>query len=461
MQSVARTRLALAIICLGSLLAPFDTTVNTAFPVITAAFSLPLRDIQWVVIPFVLAQSSFALIFGHLGDRFGHRRIFALGLGASVLAHAAVALAPDFPTMVAMRMFQGAAVGIAVSCGPALATLLYAPADKARVLSLYIAVGSVAMAAGPWLGGLLIQTLGWPGVYWFRVPVALVALLLLPLVPARPRLAVSSDAARAARFDWAGAIGLTAVLTCLVLGLAELTRPGAQAGRALLLLAAGGAGAVLWVRHEGRAAHPVLRMTPFRSARFSGIQVASVVINLACFANLLLLPYLLTGAAGASLGSAGLMLSMYPGGSVLGSLLAGRLAARWPAARLMALGLATSAVGLLLTAVVLAVMQAPAGPAPIPLAIGMLVSGLGLGLFQVGYMEATTSMLPIEERGVAGSLVGVTRLMGILLGATGISWLQGLTRDHALTFSLLSLALGAGALLFSALSRRSVSRGRS
>ena len=132
MQSVARTRLALAIICLGSLLAPFDTTVNTAFPVITAAFSLPLRDIQWVVIPFVLAQSSFALIFGHLGDRFGHRRIFALGLGASVLAHAAVALAPDFPTMVAMRMFQGAAVGIAVSCGPALATLLYAPADKAR-----------------------------------------------------------------------------------------------------------------------------------------------------------------------------------------------------------------------------------------------------------------------------------------------------------------------------------------
>ena len=110
MPAAPRIRLALAVICLGSLVAPLDTTVNTAFPVITGAFGLALRDIQWVVIPFVLAQTSLALVFGHLGDRIGHRRVFAAGMAACVLGHLAVALAPDFPLLVAGRVLQGMAV---------------------------------------------------------------------------------------------------------------------------------------------------------------------------------------------------------------------------------------------------------------------------------------------------------------------------------------------------------------
>lgn len=444
-----RQRLALAVVCLGSLLSPLDTTVNTAFPVITAAFALPLRDIQWVVIAYVLAMSSFALVFGHLGDRYGHRRIFAIGLAASVLAHTAVALAPNFPTLVAMRAVQGAAAGIAVSCAPAIATLLYPAADKARVLALYIAVGSVAMAAGPWLGGLLLQSFGWPGVFWFRAPLALAALLLLPLLPAS-KVGEASQSSTA-RFDWAGAVGLSALLTSLMLGLAELTRPGASLWLTLALLAGGVAGTFWWVRHESSATHPVLRMAPFREARFSGIQATSVLINLACFANLLLLPYVLTHAAGASLASAGLMLSMYPGGSVLGSLVAGRLAARGSSSGLMTAGLVVAATGLGLTAAVLW-----AAPPPAYLVLCMLTSGIGLGLFQVGYMDATTSMLPVDERGVAGSLVSVTRLLGILLGATGIHWIQGLTQNHAGTFASLAAGLGMVGLLFTLGKRRTL-----
>jgi MFS family permease len=441
MTSGHRARLGLAIVCLGALVAPFDTTVNTAFPVITEAFGLPARDVQWVVIAFVIAQSSLALVFGHLGDRFGHRRIFAIGLAASVLAHAAVALAPDFPTLVGMRVLQGMAVGIAVSCAPALATLLYPPADKARVLALYAAAVSMAMALGPLLGGLLIEAFGWPGVFWFRVPLALAALLLVPLLP-RARRVPPAPGGRGDGFDWGGAFGLAAVLTCIVLSLVELARPGELRARALPLLAAGIAGAVLFVRHESRTAHPVLRMAPFRSRRFSGIQAASVAINLACFGNLLLLPYVLTREAGATIAATGLLLSTYPGGAVLGSLLAGRLARGWPDARLMAAGLGVAAAGLLVCAITLS-----ASPlALLPLTLGMAASGVGLGLFQVGYMDATTSLLPIEERGVAGSLVSVTRLLGIVLGATGIGWLQGLTGRYGVSF----LVLGGGLALFAA-----------
>jgi MFS family permease len=452
MPADPRIRLALAVVCLGSLVAPLDTTVNTAFPVITAAFGLALRDIQWVVIPFVLAQTSLALVFGHLGDRIGHRRVFAAGLVASVIGHLAVAMAPDFPLLVAGRVLQGMAVGMTVSCAPALATLLVAPADKARVLAVYAAVNSLGMALGPWVGGLLLQGLGWPGVFLFRAPIALLALLLLPAVP----VAAARPAGQGAgRFDWPGALGLIGVLSALALALTELTRPGAALMPALGLLAAGLAGALAWVRHESRAAHPVMRMAPFRSARFAGMQAASVIVNLACFANLLLLPYVLTRELGLGIALAGLCLSAYPGGSVLGNSLAGRLAGRWPAGRLMRVGLMVAVAGLGLSALVLGV--APAGGLGVPpLLAGMLVSGLGLGLFQVGYMDQTTSLLPVHERGVAGSLVSVTRLLGILLGATGIGWLQGLTAHHATTFGLLALGLAVFTISFLRIDRAPV-----
>ena len=478
-----RARLAFLVVCLGSLVAPLDTTVNTAFPVITQAFALPLRDIQWVVIPFVLAQSSMALIFGHLGDRWGHRRVFALGLAASVIAHLAVAAATSYPALAGLRVLQGAAVGIAVGCAPALATLLFPPAEKARVLVWYAAAFSLATAVGPWLGGLLLQAFGWPGVFWFRAPVALAALLLLPVVPRLPRPDPSptvggadrhaahaspcgaSGAGRAtahAGFDWAGALGLTGLMTCFVLAFVELTRPDGIGAFALPLFALGLGGAWFFARHESRAAHPVLRVAAFRSLRFSGVQIASVIVNLACFGNLMLIPYVLTRDAGASIAAAGLLLSAYPTGSVLGSLLAGRLVRRfgwgaggdahWPA-RLMAAGLAGAALGLLLTAVILF-----AWPVPWLLGLSMLASGIGQGLFQVGYMEATTTMLPIEERGVAGSLISVTRLLGIVFGATGIGWLQGVTGDYAASFAVLGGGLGVFAFAFAAGGRRAQRR---
>jgi hypothetical protein len=119
----------------------------------------------------------------------------------------------------------------------------------------------------------------------------------------------------------------------------------------------------------------------------------------------------------------------------------------------MAAGLAGAALGLLLTAGILF-----AWPVPWLLGLSMLASGIGQGHFQVGYMEATTTMLPIEERGVAGSLISVTRLLGIVFGATGIGWLQGVTGDYAASFAVLGGGLGVFAFAFAAGGRRAQRR---
>ena len=451
-----QARLGFLIVCLGALVAPFDTTVNTAFPVITGAFGLPAQAIQWVVIPFVLAQSSLALVCGHLGDRFGYRRVFGWGLAASAVAHLAVAMAPDFVSLVWLRVLQGAAVGVAVACAPAIATLLFPPADKARAIAWFAAVFSLATAVGPWIGGLLLQAFGWPGVFWFRAPLALLALVLLPCVPAlsterggppaRSTAGQATGVPAAPGFDWPGAIGLSLAMSGLVLGFAMLTRPDGGLVPGLALLLAGAVVLVAFARHERRAAHPVLRVEPFSSLRFSAVQVAAIAVNLACFGNLLLIPYVLTGRPGASIAAVGLALSAYPAGSVAGSLLAGlrRGRGQWQ----MNVGLFVAAFGLIAIAVILA------GPAPAALlALAMFASGIGQGLFQVGYMDATTTLLPIEERGVAGSLFSVTRLLGIVFGATGIGWLQAFTQDAAVSFAMLGGGLFAFAALFTRMAR--------
>jgi len=388
-----RARFGLAVVCAGALVGPFDTTVNTAFPVITEAFGIDRSDIQWVVIAYVLAQSAFALAFGHVGDRIGHRRVFATGLAASALAHAAVALAPDFTTFVWLRALQGMAVGLTLACAPALATLMFPAQSKARVLAFYAATASLGMAVAPWLGGVLLDAFDWPGVYWFRVPLALGALLLLPFAP--------------------------------------VALPAAPATQA-----------------TSTHGQPLPGEGPLRSTRFQALQLASVAVSFACFSNLIVLPYVLAAQMGASIVATGMLLSVYPAGSLVGNLLPARFGLGGRPHRAMTLGILIAAVGLLATAAVL-----HAVPVPTALAVAMFASGLGLGLFSVGYMDETTSLLPVRHRGFAGSLVNVTRLIGVLLGATLITRLQALTGDASHAFAWLGALLTAFAAAFGVFAR--------
>lgn len=430
----------IVIVCAGVLPAPLDTSVNVAFPVITEAFALPLREIQWVVIAFVLAQSSLTIVFGRLGDLHGHRRIFTAGMIASALAHLAAALAPTFGWLLAARVLQGAAVGLAMSCGPALVSLMMPPEQKRRALGAFVTATSLGMAIGPLAGGVLIHWLGWPGVFWFRVPLALLVLCLLPLVPRpwQPAGASPGVAPRPPAFDLLGAVLLTLSLGCLVLLLTQATRPDAGAVLSLSLCAVTAASVFGFVRHESRHPAPVLRMAPFRSARFSAIQAGSVAINFACFSIMLLIPYVLSSAPGTSISAAGVLLAFYPIGSVLGGVVASRLGHRVTSATLMHAGMLLAALGLSAIAAVVARDGQTA------LVAALLLTGLGHGAFQVGCMDLTTSLLPAEERGVAGSLVSVTRLIGIVLGATGIGWLHAATTRFEITFTV----LGGGLILY-------------
>jgi len=391
----------LAVVCLGTLVVPFDSAVNVAFPAIIRAFALPIPAIQWVVIAYTLTYAALMLVCGRLGDMLSHRRVFLLGSGCSALAFLGCAAAPSYAWLLAARIAQGVGAALALSCGPALATGLYAEAQRARILGIYTMVFGAGGAAGSVLAGVLVAWFGWPVVFWFRAPLSLAAFILAwglpPSEPIGPRES----------FDAVGAGLLVLAIAALLLGLNRVPVGGAWPFLAGFVLAAAG-----FALRERRAAFPIIDLRCFGDLDFSLLNAGNVAVSLTGFAVPLLAPFFLVGVAGLTAPEEGAMLAVASLGTALVAPVAGRLAGSVPPRRLVLTGAAATAVGQ-------AMMSFTAASTNLAsFGVSMFVQGAGLGLFQVGYFEITTATLPREQRGVAGSLVMMTRTLGIVTGAT-------------------------------------------
>lgn len=409
-----------ALLGLGSATVPFDASVNIAFPSITGSFGLPIDAIQWVVICYMLAHSSLMLAFGRMGDLAGHALVFRLGLACVAVAFTLCAVAPVFEWLLAARALQGVGAALTLSCGPALITSLFAEEHRARALGAYATMIALGGALGPSLGGLLVQEFGWPGVFWFRVPIALIPLLLLRDLPAPPRAAVREP------FDTIGAALLAATLVAMLLALNRAGRGDTLL--AVVLAAVALAGLAAFIQRERSFRAPMLPLGVFSSFDFSLLNLLNTLVNLAGFAALLLVPYFL--ARQTSLGPllGGLVLAMGPTGGVIGSSLGARSVGRLGRYPTVLLACALASAGLLWTA------NWGASPPVWSMVSSLLLQGIGTGLLQVAYLDIVTSTLPRENRGVAGSLASLTRTLGVVLGASGLTLIFTIASDGARDF---------------------------
>src|SRR5262249_20131559 len=166
------------IVGFGVAVVPLDTAVNIAFPAITAAFGIPVTTIQWVVICYVLTYGSLLLGCGRLGDVIGHKRVFLCGLGWSAISLYLCGWAPTFAWLLLFRIMQGIGTALLLSCAPALVTLAFPEAQRGTALWVYTMFSAFASTFGPLLGGQLVALWGWSAVFYFRVPIALIAAVL-------------------------------------------------------------------------------------------------------------------------------------------------------------------------------------------------------------------------------------------------------------------------------------------
>ncbi len=426
-----RPRLGLLAIGLAVLAPAMDTSVNIAMPAITQAFALGQRDIQWIVTCYMLVNGALMLTCGKIGDLYGHRRVLQSGLVVCAAAFVACTLATTYPALLASRALQGAGIALTLSCAPALVTSLYPASARTWVLGLYGAIFALGGALGPLLGSWLVALMGWTGVFAFRAPLVLVALALSTCLPRSAAAAATTGVpARAGgSFDTIGAGLLVFWMSALMLACAgphdlATAWPGWPVwmpdGAALgsLLAGLGVAGMALFLWHEARVPEPIIRPRVFKSLPFSALNALCLVVHLTSFAVLLLVPYFLRQGLFYSIELSGLLLALGGAGAMAGSWTTGRLAGRFPVLGIAFAGATITGLGLLLIA------QWENGLSPWLVAATLMLQGFGLGLFQVAYNDSVIAALPVEDRGVAGSLTMMVRTLGILGGATGLSALM-------------------------------------
>lgn len=381
--------LALLIIGLGASIAPLDFSVNVAFPAITEAFALDTQAIRWIPLSYVLTYGVLVIGFGALGDRIGHLRVFRIGLMMGVVALSLCALAPSYFWLISARVLQGISMALTLSCAPALVTFLYDEQARTRALSAYGTMTSIASLIAPLAGGLSIALMGWPGVYWFRVPLALLALAALPLIEKRLRHRPTPHAS--------------------VTGQASSNN---YSDRSI---------------QEKKASTVFLLFDIFKSSpQFISINVLSILVQMGSFTIPLLVPYYLSAVAQWGPAQSGLILAIWALGMLIGSALTARVAGRLGTRRSAFCAGWLCVAGLCLTGFWSIEIALPLTFAAV------FIHGAGLGLFQVSYSDWVVRTLPIQARGVAGGLTVLTRTIGVVSAALLWLWLLENVRLGAL-----------------------------
>lgn len=387
---------------LGTATMQLDTAVNIAFPAITRGFDLSIGDIQWVVITYVLAYASLLLAMGRIGDSFGHAIVFRVGLLWSAASLLLVAVAPNYAAMLLFRCLQGIGAALVLSCGAALVTGLYGEARRGRALGIYTMMMALGLMLGPLAGGVLVAFGDWPAVFWFRIPIVIAALVLLRGLPAwQPRAAREP-------FDIPGGLALALGLVTMLLAFNRL-----REFSAIPLALASAACLAAFVVRQSRAAQPIIDLKVFRLPGFAVLNTVSVLTNIAAFSVWLLVPYYLTRVSGYVLAESGAILATGAAGAVLATSVGGRVIGRHVSAERLAMA---GAVGVGAGLLMLSAWSAQTTTAL--RVAGLVIQGIGLGLFQLAHTDIVTAALPLGDRGVAGSLALLTRTLGIVAAAS-------------------------------------------
>ncbi|WP_371630269.1 DHA2 family efflux MFS transporter permease subunit [Streptomyces sp. NBC_00341] len=436
---------ALVITSIAGFMAALDNlVVTTALPSIRESLGGELGELEWTVNAYTLTFAVLLMLGASLGDRFGRRRLFVIGLTVFTGASAAAALSPGINELIAFRAVQGVGAAIMMPLTLTLLTAAVPPARRGVALGIFSAVTGLAVASGPLVGGSLTEHLSWQWIFWLNVPIGLI---LLPLA----RLRLAESYAPDSRLDIPGTLLVSGGLFGIVYGLVNANSEGWSDPVVLTSLIAGTALIGAFIGHGFRAENPMLPMRLFRSRAFFGINMAGLLMFLGMFGSIFLLSQYFQGVMGYSPAEAGLRMLPWTGMPMLVAPVAGMLADRFGGRPVVATGLAVQAVGLGLFAMSLAPDASYASQLP-----GLIVGGVGMALYFAPAASLVMSSVRPAEQGIASGASNALREVGGALGVAVLATVfssQG-GYDSARTFTdgtVLAVWLGAGVVALAAL----------
>jgi len=388
--------------------------VNTALPTLAVDLHTDLHALKWVLDAYTLALASVVLTAGSLADRYGRRKLFAVGVTVFTLSSAAAAASPSIGFLIGARAVQG--LGAALMFAVSLALLSNAfrtPAERAQAFAAYGATIGAAFALGPFAGGVLTEGLGWEWVFLINVPIGVVVLAITVL-----KLVESRDP-NPPRIDIPGQVTLIGGLFALVYGFLDAAEDGWGATHVVVALGAAAALLTAFLVVEATAKAPMMPLGMFRDRRFSGAQLAAVAISSGLFASFIYIMVYLQELRGFSPIEAGLILVPGTMVNLFCAAATASLAKRVPPVALIAGGLGLVALGLLISGLML-----DADTTWLQLQVGFVISMAGTGLFNPA-VSAVALDVPEHQAGLATGIHDTARQAGIAVGIAALGTLIG------------------------------------
>ena len=391
---------------LGSGMAALDATVvSIALPAIGKEFHAGLTGLQWVVTGYALTLSGLLLVGGALGDRFGRRRVYLVGMVWFALASLLAGLAPDENLLVAARALQGVGGALLTPGSLAILQASFRVEDRGRAIGAWSGFGGLATAVGPFIGGWLISAVSWRAVFFLNLPLA-----LLVMVICVRHVPESRDETLRGRVDLPGAVLCVLGLTGVSYGLINSSADGWLAAPVLLPLLVGLIALAAFIVVEARTAEPMLSLRLFLDRQFSAANAVTFVVYAALGGALFLLPVTLQQVAGYSPLASGASLLPITAVMLLLSPRSGMLASRIGPRLQMTVGPLLAGAGLALMTLLTA-----SGDYVTEVLPGVLVLGLGLATTVAPLTATVLAAAPVEHAGAASATNNfVARCAGLM-----------------------------------------------
>jgi EmrB/QacA subfamily drug resistance transporter len=391
----------LAIAVMTSFLTPFmGSSINIALPAIGEEFSMDAISMSWVVSIYLLSSAVFLLPIGRVADIYGRKKILLLGIISFTVFSFLLAITTSSVLLIILRALQGIGSAMIFVTGVAILTSAFPARERGRVLGINVTSVYLGLSLGPFLGGILTQSLGWRSIFWVNVPLGLLVTFMIIW-----KLNGEWAEAKGEKFDFTGSFIYAASLICAMYGLSVLPELSG-----VWFLIAGFLSLLAFIWWEMKSKSPLLNLNLIRrNVAFAFSNIAALINFSATFAIAFLLSLYLQYTQGMSAQTAGFILIAQPVVMAIVSPLAGRLSDRIQPRVIASIGMALTAGGLLYFSFT------DADTSIGVIIVGLVIVGLGLALFSSPNTNAIMSSVESRYYGVASALMSTMRMIGNML----------------------------------------------
>lgn len=397
--------LVLIAVMLGTFMAPLDASiVNIVLPDIRTYFETEISIMQWVPTVYLLTISCLILLYGRMGDMFGHKKIFLYGVAGFTVASALCGISQSIWMLIVFRAIQGLAAGMLMAVGFAIVTSVFPPNERGKAIGVYAIGIAAALSLGPTMGGIIAEYLNWRYVFLVNIPVGIAAVIW------GTRVIPRGSTIPGQRLDYVGALTASIFLVTMLLYANRGEDWGWVSPLSLALLITSIVFGMLFYWIERRTEQPMFNMSLFSSRQFSFASLSALLSFMALYAVVFLTPFYLDDILDYSIIEVGLIMSASPASTLIIAPLSGLLSDRIGTRIFTVLGMIISALGLLL----LSGLDESSGAWDVIWRLA--INGFGNGMFQSPNNSAIMGSVAPRFMGIASGTIAAMRNVGMVIG---------------------------------------------